>query len=26
MVDGRYVDDLRVGELVDFLHGHLNSA
>jgi acyl carrier protein len=25
MVDGRYVDDLRVAEVVDFLYEHLKS-
>lgn len=25
MVDGRYVDDVTVGELVDFLTAHLNA-
>lgn len=25
MVDGRYVDDLRVAEVVDFLHERLNQ-
>jgi acyl carrier protein len=25
MVDGRYVDDLHVAEVVDFLHEHLKS-
>jgi acyl carrier protein len=25
MVDGRYVDDLRVRDVVDFLYKHLNS-
>jgi acyl carrier protein len=26
MVDGKYIDDLRVGELVDFIEGKLNST
>ena len=26
MSDGRYVDDIRMGELVDFLHAHLNNV
>ena len=26
MVDGRYVDDLRVSDLVDFLHEYLNNS
>ena len=26
MIDGRYVDDLRVSELVSFLEKHLNSG
>ena len=26
MIDGRYVDDLRVSELVSFLETHLNSG
>jgi acyl carrier protein len=25
MVDGRYVDELEVGEVADFLHRHLNG-
>lgn len=26
MANGRYVDEVRVGELVDFIHGHLEMA
>jgi acyl carrier protein len=26
MVDGRYVDEIEVGQAVDFLHRHLNKV